>query len=26
MERDLLRATLTLALVMAEWCGWDMND
>jgi acetylornithine deacetylase len=26
MERDLERATLTLALAMADWCGWDMND
>jgi acetylornithine deacetylase len=25
-ERDLLRATLTLALLIAEWCGWDMDD
>jgi acetylornithine deacetylase len=22
-ERDLLQATLTLALAIAEWCGWD---
>ena len=25
-ERDLLRSTLTLALTMAEWCGWDVDD
>ena len=25
-ERDLLQATLTLALVIAEWCGWDVDD
>ncbi len=26
LERDLLRATLTLALAIAEWCGWDADD
>ena len=25
LERDLLRATLTLALTIAEWCGWDVE-
>lgn len=26
LERDLERATLTLALAIAEWCGWDRDD